>query len=126
MFRLMAVHFARTYGDVYISSFTRSAAASGTRVVRPAASKENDEAHMRGIAALGILRKTLLQTCEREAVSVHVAPAAELNHACPACGRRHLTSGDEQAMTIRCPHCGTTWDRDHVDAIAILDSGQPA
>ncbi len=73
---------------------------------------------MRGIAALGILRKTLLQTCEREAVSVHVAPAAELNHACPACGRRHLTSGDEQAMTIRVHTAERHGIRDHVDAIA--------
>jgi hypothetical protein len=126
MFRLMAVHFARTYGDVYIRSLTKPAAGSPAPVVRPAASKENDEARMRGIGALGILRKTLLQTCEREAVSVHAAPPAELNHACPACGRRHHTSGDEQAMTIRCLPCGTTWDRDHAEAVAILNSGHAA
>ena len=123
-YRLLAAQLAKNYDRIYINAVASAPATERDEPDLGVRGVGTREAHIRTIAAPSILRRTVLQTSEREAVKVTAVDFGRLAPLCPACGGTTSEPTPDAPMSVFCRSCSRKLDRGLAMALAILNLGQ--
>ncbi len=125
-YRIIARDMAGRYGYVFLSSSISMISPPPSKPPTNRSSNRAVERYsstpVRAVAAPGLLQRTLLQTCEREAVEVHTVPIGTRMPTCPACKTIALVQSGE-TLSVCCQACSQSSDAGLFEAAGILGAG---